>query len=156
MKVRRTLSLAMALAVCISIYTPGLTAYATNIEEIPQTAQCTCDSKCTADSFNADCSICNADFGKCAVPLADNNAGITTLTENTVSYIGETGEPRTLDLNDDTVSQLTDEVDPGRVTLVNKPWYVISGSCSASSYSINRPEVNILLRDGSILDLGNF
>ena len=126
-------------------------------EEIPQTAQCTCDSKCTADSFNADCSICSADFGKCAVPLADNNAGITTLTENIVSYIGATGEPQTLDLNDDTnVSLLKDTVDSRIVSLEKKPWYVFSGSCSATTYELNRDVVNILLLDGSTLDMGAF
>ena len=93
-----------------------------------------------------------------SMPLADNNAGITTLTENIVSYIGATGEPQTLDLNDSTkVALLTDRVDSGILSLVYKPWYVISGSCRASTYSIeDRDEVNILLLDGSTLNLGTF
>lgn len=158
MKRRKILSFAMALVMCISMCMPGLTAYAADPGDTPPAEPvCTCEDKCTEDSIDFECDVCSTDFSQCAVPLADNNAGITTLTENIVSYIGETGEPQTLDLTDEeNVYVFTNEHNSGLVYIRNKLWYVISGSCSAGTYSIDKDEVNILLLDGSTLDLGTF
>ena len=162
MKRRKILSFAMALVMCISMCMPGLTAYAVDPGDTPTAeTECTCSSHCTEDSVDTNCTVCSTDFSKCAVPKTANTVpGITAFTGNPVNYIGANGENQTLDLEDTTnVAVFTDQdYLTGVVELAKKPWYVISGECTATSsvYNINRDEVNILLLDGSTLDLGTF
>lgn len=163
MKRRKILSFAMALVMCISMCMPGLTAYAVDPGDTPPAEpECNCEDKCTEGSIDFECDVCSTDFSQCAVPLTTNTTpGITPFSENTVDYIGANGENKTLDLEDTTnVAVFTDQDYPkGRVELEYKSWYVISGECTTTSsvyYYIDRAEVNILLLDGSTLDLSTF
>lgn len=162
MKRRKILSFAMALVMCISMCMPGLTAYAVDPGDIPPVEPvCTCEDKCTEDSIDFECDVCSTDFSQCAVPLTTNTTpGITPFSERIVEYIDANGEKQTLDLEDTTnVAVFTDQNYPqGYVELGLRSWYVIKGECTATSsvYNINRDEVNILLLDGSTLNLGTF
>lgn len=162
MKRRKILSFAMALVMCISMCMPGLTAYAVDPGDIPPVEPvCTCEDKCTEDSIDFECDVCSTDFSQCAVPLTTNTTpGITPFSESIVEYIDANGEKQTLDLEADNVSVFTDQNYPkGRVELERKSWYVISGECTTTDpvyYYIDRDEVNILLLDGSTLDLSTF
>lgn len=162
MKRRKILSFAMALVMCISMCMPGLTAYAVDPGDTPPVEPvCTCEDKCTEGSIDFECDVCSTDFSKCAVPKTANTVpGITAFTGNTVNYIGADGKKQTLNLEDtDNVDVFTPQDYPqGYVELGLRSWYVIKGECTATSsgYYINRDEVNILLLDGSTLDLGTF
>lgn len=145
----------MALVMCISMCMPGLTAYAVDPGDIPPVEPvCTCEDKCTEDSIDFECDVCSTDFSQCEVPITANTTpGITPFAENIVTYIDANGANQTLDLGDTAkVTVFNNRTDSRGVQLASKPWYVITGNCTASGYYVDRDEVNILLLDHSTLD----
>ena len=60
MKRRRILSFAIAWVMVLSVFVPGVTAYAIEPEGIPPISECTCAAKCMEGSINEDCTICGA------------------------------------------------------------------------------------------------
>ena len=68
MKRRRILSFAIAWVMVLSVFVPGVTAYAIGPEGIPPISECTCTAKCAEGSVNENCTICGAegaDLGGC-------------------------------------------------------------------------------------------
>lgn len=123
--------------------------------------ECTCETKCIEGEVDVECPVCAVDFSQCEVPMTANTTpGITTFAENIVTYIDANGENQTLDLNDTTkVTVFENNNQPKGWALGSKPWYVISGHCTTSTafgYAVARDEVNILLLDGSTLEIGTF
>ena len=65
MKRKRTLSLAMALVMWLSVCIPGFTAFAEGPEGNPQSPVCICETKCTEGETNTECAVCMADWNNC-------------------------------------------------------------------------------------------
>ena len=61
MKRRRILSFAMAWVMALSVFVPGVTAYAIEPEGIPPTSECTCTAKCVEGSVDEGCAVCGAE-----------------------------------------------------------------------------------------------
>ena len=61
MKRRRILSFAMAWVMALSVFVPGVTAYAIEPEGIPPTSECTCTAKCVEGSVDEGCTVCGAE-----------------------------------------------------------------------------------------------
>ena len=61
MKRRRILSFAIAWVMVLSVFVPGVTAYAIEPEGIPPISECTCAAKCMEGSVDEGCTVCGAE-----------------------------------------------------------------------------------------------
>ena len=61
MKRRRILSFAIAWVMVLSVFVPGVTAYAIEPEGIPPISECTCTAKCAEGSVDEGCTVCGAE-----------------------------------------------------------------------------------------------